>query len=81
VNGTRYCGVPAHQALVGQEPPEVPAAAVEEVATPEEAEELEPVAEVEASGEAEAEPADEADAVRDQDEAIAADRQEDETPA
>ena len=47
--GTRYCGVPAHQALVGQEPQEVPAEAVEEVATPEEAEQLEPVAEVEAA--------------------------------
>ena len=45
--GTRYCGVPAHQALVGQEPEEVPAAEVEEAATPEEAEQLEPVAEVE----------------------------------
>ena len=62
LSGTRYCGVPAHQALVGQEPEEVPAEAVEEVATPEEAEQLEPVAEV-------------------ADEPLAADRQEDETPA
>ena len=46
--GTRYCGVPAHQALVGQEPEEVPAEEVAEVATPAEAEQLEPVAEVEA---------------------------------
>jgi N utilization substance protein A len=45
--GTRYCGVPAHQAMVGQEPAEVVAAAeVEELATPAEAESLEPVAEV-----------------------------------
>jgi transcription termination/antitermination protein NusA len=45
--GTRYCGVPAHQAMVGQEPEEtVPAAEVEELATPAEAESLEPVAEV-----------------------------------
>ena len=72
LSGTRYCGVPAHQALVGQEPEEVPAEAVEEVATPEEAEQLEPVAEV----------ADEApSARRSADEPLAADRQEDETPA
>src|SRR5687768_7268329 len=45
--GSRYCGVPAHQALAGQEPEEVPVEAVEEVATPEEAEQLEPVAKVE----------------------------------
>ena len=32
--GTRYCGIPAHQALVGQEPPAAP----EETATAEEAE-------------------------------------------
>jgi N utilization substance protein A len=45
--GTRYCGVPAHQELVGQEPAETVAAAeVEELATPAEAESLEPVAEV-----------------------------------
>jgi N utilization substance protein A len=45
--GTRYCGVPAHQAMVGKEPEEVVAAAeVEEVATPAEAESLEPIAEV-----------------------------------
>jgi transcription termination/antitermination protein NusA len=85
VNGTRYCGVPAHQALIGKEPAEVPAAAVDEVATPEEAETLEPVAEVEpetaAEPETEAEPADEAAAAPAEDEALAADRQEDETPA
>jgi len=47
---TRYCGVPAHQALVGQEPEEVvPAAEVEGTATPAEAESLEPVAEVAAA--------------------------------
>ncbi len=44
--GTRYCGVPAHQAMVGQEPAEVAVEEVEEVATPAEAESLEPVAEV-----------------------------------
>ena len=45
--GTRYCGVPAHQAMVGKEPAEAVAAAeVEELATPAEAESLEPVAEV-----------------------------------
>jgi len=44
---SRYCGVPAHQALVGTEVAEVPAAEVEETATPAEAESLEPVAEVE----------------------------------
>src|SRR5215218_4692043 len=43
---SRYCGVPAHQALVDQEPQEVPAEAVEGIATPEEAEQLEPIAEV-----------------------------------
>ena len=47
LTGTRYCGVPAHQALVGTEPEEIPAAEVEEEATPAEAESLEPVAEVE----------------------------------
>jgi N utilization substance protein A len=42
--GTRYCGVPAHQAMVGQEPPEeVAIADAEEAATPAEAESLEPV--------------------------------------
>jgi N utilization substance protein A len=45
--GTRYCGVPAHQAMVGQEPEEVPVAEVTDVATPAEAETPEPVAEVE----------------------------------
>jgi N utilization substance protein A len=45
--GTRYCGVPAHQAMIGQEPPEAVAVAdVEETATPAEAESLEPVAAV-----------------------------------
>jgi N utilization substance protein A len=45
--GTRYCGVPAHVALIGTEPEEtVPAAEVEETATPAEAESLEPVAQV-----------------------------------
>jgi transcription termination/antitermination protein NusA len=42
--GTRYCGVPAHQAMVGQEPPEAVAVAevdAEETATPAEAESLE----------------------------------------
>ena len=44
--GSKYCGVPAHQALEGQEPPpaEEPA---EEEASEEEAQELEPVAVVE----------------------------------
>ncbi len=42
--GTRYCGVPAHQAMVGQEPPEgIAVADVEETATPAEAESLEPI--------------------------------------
>ena len=48
--GTRYCGLPAHQALVGTEaerPAAVPVAT--ETATPEEAEVLEPVASVDAS--------------------------------
>jgi N utilization substance protein A len=45
--GTRYCGVPAHQEMVGKEPEETVAPAdVEELATPAEAESLEPVAEV-----------------------------------
>ena len=45
--GTRYCGVPAHQEMVGQEPEATVAAdEVEELATPAEAESLEPVAEV-----------------------------------
>jgi N utilization substance protein A len=42
--GTRYCGVPAHVALVGTEPEVLPVAEVEETATAEEAESLEPVA-------------------------------------
>ena len=54
--GTRYCGIPAHQALVGTEA-DVPAAApaVAETATAEEAEELEPVASVEVEVEESAE--------------------------
>ena len=47
--GTRYCGVPAHQAMVGQEPEEAVAVVeveVEELATPADAESLEPAAEV-----------------------------------
>ncbi len=51
--GTRYCGLPAHQALEGQEPPVVAAPA--ETATVAEAEELVPVAEVAATDEALAE--------------------------
>ena len=54
--GTRYCGLPAHQALAGSEPEvrhEVPASA--EAATPEEAEELEPVATVDVEAEQPAE--------------------------
>jgi N utilization substance protein A len=46
--GTRYCGVPAHQAMVGQEPEEtvaVGAVEVEEFAAPAEAEPVEPIAE------------------------------------
>jgi len=59
---TRYCGVQAHQELVGQEPAEVvPAAAVEETATPAGAESLEPVAAVEVEA-AEAEHAPETEA-------------------
>ena len=82
--GTRYCGVPAHQAIVGKEPPEVLAAAVEEVATPAEAESLEPIAEVESPrsrrrGRGRA--ASRRRAAEAADEPVAADRQEDETPA
>jgi len=74
---SRYCGVPAHQALVDQEPQEVPAEAVEGLATPEEAEQLEPIAEVEEAA-AELDPS-EAEAA---DEPLTADNlQEDETPA
>jgi transcription termination/antitermination protein NusA len=72
IPGTRYCGVPAHQALVGTEPEEVPAAEAAETATPEEVEQLEPVAEVEESS-------DDSEAAAD--EGLAAERQEDETPA
>jgi N utilization substance protein A len=53
---SRYCGVPAHQALAGQEPEEIPASEVEEVASPAEVEELEPVAEVEEAAAAEVAP-------------------------
>ncbi|MEO5577406.1 MAG: transcription termination/antitermination protein NusA, partial [Gaiellaceae bacterium] len=77
LTGTRYCGVPQHQALVGQEPEQVPAEAVEETATQEEVEQLDPVAEVEEPGESGG-----ATAIEDAaDEPLAADRQEDETPA
>ncbi|HUH14281.1 MAG TPA: transcription termination factor NusA [Gaiellaceae bacterium] len=85
--GTRYCGVPAHQALIGTEPVEVPAAEVEETATPAEAETLEPVAEVaEAPGETvEEQPAAEEPLEPEAEEPVveelAAERQEDETPA
>jgi N utilization substance protein A len=82
--GTRYCGVPAHQALAGQEPEEVPAAAVAEVATPEEAEQLEPVAEVEEATDEAPDQATEGtgdETAAAADEPLAADRQEDETPA
>jgi N utilization substance protein A len=49
--GSRYCGLPAHQALEGREQPVAEASA--EVATTQEAEELEPIAEA-ASGVSEA---------------------------
>src|ERR671912_2222458 len=80
IPGTRYCGVPAHQELAGQEPAEVPAEAAQEIATAEEVEQLEPVAEVEESEPAErvAEFDESPEAA---DEPLAADRQEDETPA
>jgi N utilization substance protein A len=51
VPGTRYCGLPAHQALAGTEadlPAEAPVTA--ETATPEEAEQLEPVGRIEEPG-------------------------------
>jgi N utilization substance protein A len=51
VPGTRYCGLPAHQALAGTEadlPAEAPVTA--ETATPEEAEHLEPVGRIEEPG-------------------------------
>ena len=41
--GTKYCGVPAHQELVGQEPPEAPAVEGLPEATAEEAETVPPV--------------------------------------
>jgi transcription termination/antitermination protein NusA len=72
---SRYCGVPAHQALANQEPAEVPVEAVQETATAEEVGELEPVAEVEEAD------ASVPEAVEAADEPLAADRQEDETPA
>jgi N utilization substance protein A len=81
LSGTRYCGVPAHQALAGQEPEEVPAEEVAEVATSEEVERLEPVAEVEAAHEVEASDGVEAEPADAADEPLAAERQEDETPA
>ncbi|MBA3476742.1 MAG: transcription termination factor NusA, partial [Actinobacteria bacterium] len=69
--GTRYCGVPAHQVLVGQEPEDTVAAAeVEETATPAEAESLEPVAAVEIQEQPEA-----------ADEPVAVETGEDETSA
>ena len=74
--GTRYCGVPAHVALVGTEPEVVPAAEVEETATSAEAESLEPVAvatEVDEAPEAEAAPV--------ADEQQTAETGEDESPA
>ena len=62
--GTRYCGVPAHQAMVGTEPAETVAAAeVEELATPAEAESLEPIAEVAEVADAEVEVAEAVDDV------------------
>ncbi len=74
--GTRYCGVPAHVALVGTEPEVVPVAEVEETATSAEAESLEPVAvatEVEEAPQAEAAPV--------ADEQQTAETGEDESPA
>jgi N utilization substance protein A len=77
--GTRYCGVPAHQALVGQEPEEVVSAAeIEEAATPAEAESLEPVA---VAVEAEVEDTPEAEAAPIADGQQTAETGEDESPA
>jgi transcription termination/antitermination protein NusA len=45
--GSKYCGVPAHQALEGQEPPQAEEPREEEPASEVEVEELEPVAVVE----------------------------------
>jgi N utilization substance protein A len=71
---SRYCGVPAHQALADQEPVAVAAGTVAEVATAVEVEELEPVAEVEEpENGAEPEAASEAD--------VEVAVEEDETPA
>jgi transcription termination/antitermination protein NusA len=50
--GTRYCGVPGHKELASRAPEEAPVVAAEdavEVATEEEAEQLEPVARVDAA--------------------------------
>ena len=90
--GTRYCGVPAHQAMIGQEPPEAVAVAeVDETATPAEAESLEPVAavavaleeapEAEAQLEVEVEEVPEAEAAPLADEQPAAEPGEDESAA
>jgi N utilization substance protein A len=90
--GTRYCGVPAHQAMIGQEPPEAVAVAdVEETATPAEAESLEPVGavavaveeapEVEAETEVEIDKAPEAEAAPLADEQPTAEPGEDESAA
>jgi transcription termination/antitermination protein NusA len=83
--GTRYCGVPAHQAMVGQEPEEqereeaVPVAEVEELAAPAEAEPVEPVAEAAVEAVVEEQPVeDEPDAAV---EPVAVDAGEDETAA
>jgi N utilization substance protein A len=89
--GTRYCGVPAHQAMVGQEPEETVAVGgveVEEFAAPAEAEQVEPIAEA-AVEIVEAEEAEEAVveelSVEDESEAVvepvAVDAGEDETAA
>jgi N utilization substance protein A len=64
--GTRYCGVPAHQALAGTEPEAVAEPAAElDTATPEEAVSLEPIASVDA-GENAQPPADEAPAAEEE---------------
>jgi transcription termination/antitermination protein NusA len=51
--GSRYCGVPAHQALEGQEPPHVEAEEVAETASADEAEQLQPMAVVDEAPEPE----------------------------
>jgi N utilization substance protein A len=79
--GTRYCGVPAHQALVGTEPEVVPVAEVDEAASPAEAEELEPVAAV-AVEEAPVTEVEEApEAVAEAEATLEAETGEDESPA